>query len=71
MPAPEQQEHTVRSYDEQLRRLRDTIARMGGLAERQVETLAEARARQAALAARRKAQATLDEAAAQRAPKPE
>ena len=30
------QEHTVRSYDDELRRLRDTIARMGGLAERQV-----------------------------------
>ena len=30
------QEHTVRSYGEDLRRLRETIARMGGLAERQV-----------------------------------
>jgi phosphate transport system protein len=30
------QEHTVRSYGEELRRLRETIARMGGLAERQV-----------------------------------
>ena len=29
-------EHTVRSYEEELNRLRDTIARMGGLAERQV-----------------------------------
>jgi phosphate transport system protein len=29
-------EHIVRSYDEQLRRLRDMVARMGGLAERQV-----------------------------------
>jgi phosphate transport system protein len=29
-------EHTVRSYAEELRRLRDMIARMGGLAERQV-----------------------------------
>jgi phosphate transport system protein len=28
--------HTVRSYDEDLRRLRDMVARMGGLAERQV-----------------------------------
>ena len=28
--------HTVRSYAEELRRLRDMIARMGGLAERQV-----------------------------------
>jgi phosphate transport system protein len=30
------QEHTVRSYGEDLRRLRETIERMGGLAERQV-----------------------------------
>ena len=30
------QEHTVRSYSEELRRLREMIARMGGLAERQV-----------------------------------
>ena len=29
-------EHTVRSYEEDLRRLRDMIVRMGGLAERQV-----------------------------------
>lgn len=29
-------EHTVRSYEDDLRRLRDMIARMGGLAERQV-----------------------------------
>ena len=29
-------QHTVRSYAEDLRRLRETIARMGGLAERQV-----------------------------------
>jgi len=29
-------EHTVRSYAEELRRLREMIARMGGLAERQV-----------------------------------
>ncbi len=28
--------HTLRSYDEELRRLRDMLARMGGLAERQV-----------------------------------
>ena len=28
--------HTVRSFDEELRHLRDTVARMGGLAERQV-----------------------------------
>ena len=30
------QEHTVRSYSEELRRLREMIVRMGGLAERQV-----------------------------------
>ncbi|NOG69772.1 phosphate signaling complex protein PhoU [Roseicella sp. DB1501] len=30
------QEHTVRSYGEELRRLREMVARMGGLAERQV-----------------------------------
>ena len=29
-------EHIVRSYDEELRRLRDMVARMGGLADRQV-----------------------------------
>ncbi len=29
-------EHIVRSYDEDLRKLRDMVARMGGLAERQV-----------------------------------
>ena len=29
-------DHIVRSYDEELRRLRDMVARMGGLAERQV-----------------------------------
>lgn len=32
----DQPEHIVRSYDEQLRKLRDMVARMGGLAERQV-----------------------------------
>jgi phosphate transport system protein len=32
----DQPEHIVRSYDAQLRRLRDMVARMGGLAERQV-----------------------------------
>lgn len=32
----EQPDHIVRSYDEQLRKLRDMVARMGGLAERQV-----------------------------------
>ena len=34
--AEQMQEHTVRSYAEDLRRLRETIERMGGLAERQV-----------------------------------
>jgi phosphate transport system protein len=32
----EQPEHIVKSYDEQLRKLRDMVGRMGGLAERQV-----------------------------------
>ena len=36
------QEHTVRSYAEELNRLRDMIARMGGLAERQVADAARA-----------------------------
>ena len=35
-------EHTVRSYEEELRRLRDMILRMGGLAERQVAESGEA-----------------------------
>ncbi|MBX9701009.1 MAG: phosphate signaling complex protein PhoU, partial [Acetobacteraceae bacterium] len=35
-------EHTVRSYEEDLRRLRDMIVRMGGLAERQVAESVEA-----------------------------
>jgi phosphate transport system protein len=38
----EQPDHIVRSYDEQLRRLRDMVARMGGLAERQVNDAAVA-----------------------------
>jgi phosphate transport system protein len=48
----EQPDHIVRSYDEQLRRLREMVARMGGLAERQVHdaTVALVR-RDAALAA--------------------
>src|SRR4051812_28078714 len=29
-------EHIVRSYDEDLRKLRDLVSRMGGIAERQV-----------------------------------
>ena len=35
-------EHTVRSFEEDLRRLRDMILRMGGLAERQVAEAGEA-----------------------------
>jgi len=38
----EQPEHLVRSFDEDLRRLRDMIARMGGIAERQVADSAAA-----------------------------
>lgn len=38
----EQPDHIVRSYDEQLRRLRDMVARMGGLAERQVHDATQA-----------------------------
>lgn len=48
----EQPDHIVRSYDEQLRRLRDMLARMGGLAERQVHDATQALVRRdAALAA--------------------
>jgi phosphate transport system protein len=48
----EQPDHIVRSYDEQLRRLRDMVARMGGLAERQVHDATQALVRRdAALAA--------------------
>ena len=35
-------EHTLRSYDEELRRLRNTIAEMGGLAESQLAAAIEA-----------------------------
>jgi phosphate transport system protein len=38
----EQGEHIVRSYEEQLKKLREMIARMGGLAERQVADAAYA-----------------------------
>ncbi|WP_135466774.1 phosphate signaling complex protein PhoU [Crenalkalicoccus roseus] len=34
--------HTIRSYEEELKRLRDMIVRMGGLAERQVADATEA-----------------------------
>ena len=37
--ASELPDHIVRSFDEDLRRLRDMIARMGGLAERQVNDM--------------------------------
>ncbi|ONG47408.1 phosphate transport system regulatory protein PhoU [Pseudoroseomonas deserti] len=37
-----QSEHIVKSYEEQLKRLRDMVARMGGLAERQVADAAAA-----------------------------
>jgi phosphate transport system protein len=48
----EQPDHIVRSYDEQLRRLREMVARMGGLAERQVHDATQALVRRdAALAA--------------------
>jgi phosphate transport system protein len=48
----EQSDHIVRSYDEQLRKLRDMVARMGGLAERQVHDSTQALIRRdAALAA--------------------
>jgi phosphate transport system protein len=47
----EQPEHIVRSYEEQLRKLRDMVARMGGLAERQVHDATQALTRRdAALA---------------------
>jgi phosphate transport system protein len=39
---PEQSEHIVRSFEEQLKKLREMIARMGGLAERQVADAAYA-----------------------------
>lgn len=39
---PEQGEHIVRSYEEQLKKLREMVARMGGLAERQVADAAYA-----------------------------
>jgi phosphate transport system protein len=38
----EKSEHIVRSYEEQLRKLREMVARMGGLAERQVADAAYA-----------------------------
>jgi phosphate transport system protein len=44
--------HIVRSYEDQLRKLRDMVARMGGLAERQVNDATQALVRRdAALAA--------------------
>jgi phosphate transport system protein len=48
----EQPDHIVRSYDDQLRKLRDLVARMGGLAERQVHDSTQALVRRdSALAA--------------------
>ena len=38
----DQSEHIVRSYDEQLKRLRELVVRMGGLAERQLADAATA-----------------------------
>jgi len=52
MPNEQQPERIVRSYDEQLRKLREMVARMGGLAERQVHDATQALMRRdAALAA--------------------
>jgi phosphate transport system protein len=52
MPTETQPDHIVRSYDEQLRKLRDMVARMGGLAERQVhDTTVALMRRDTALAA--------------------
>ncbi|MBE9604639.1 phosphate signaling complex protein PhoU [Acetobacteraceae bacterium H6797] len=46
------QEHIVKSYDDELKRLRDLVARMGGLAERQVADATDALIRRdAAMAA--------------------
>ena len=42
MDSPDMPEHTVRSYEEELKRLRDMIARMAGLVERQVAEATEA-----------------------------
>jgi len=42
MPGDTSSPHLVRSYEEDLRRLREMIARMGGLAERQVADAAQA-----------------------------
>jgi len=48
----DQSDHIVRSYDEQLRKLREMVARMGGLAERQVHDATQALVRRdASLAA--------------------
>ncbi len=52
MPSDKPADHIVRSYDEQLRRLREMVARMGGLAERQVHDSTSALVRRdAAMAA--------------------
>jgi phosphate transport system protein len=49
--ATDQPEHIVRSYDEELRRLRDMVARMGGFAERQVHDATQALLRRDAVLA--------------------
>jgi phosphate transport system protein len=52
LPTEPQPEHVVKAYEEQLRRLRDMVSRMGGLAERQVADSVTALVRRdAALAA--------------------
>ena len=52
MPNEPQPEHVVKAYEEQLRRLRDMVSRMGGLAERQVaDSVTALIRRDAALAA--------------------
>ena len=52
MPNEPQPEHIVKAYEEQLRRLRDMVSRMGGLAERQVaDSVTALIRRDAALAA--------------------
>jgi phosphate transport system protein len=52
LPNEPQPEHIVKAYEEQLRRLRDMVSRMGGLAERQVaDSVTALIRRDAALAA--------------------
>ena len=51
MPSEQQPEHIVRSYDGELRKLREMVARMGGLAERQVHDATQALIRRDAVLA--------------------